>query len=194
MKQIQLVGPVDKRAVAYPLFKLCDVLGKTLVVTDDANFRRFADNYENEFTVGRSDFYVVNDVSQAIVSDLGLKLNAYDYVIFITTNILIDNNDVLVYCHGNSRLVCGEDVIDYLENLEHSDVTISTRKPKSKESKDDVFLTADGKIFGYVWDCEEAKRFIPCGSPDLVKLCSHLFSQTLGVSAEEMPKVIGKEV
>lgn len=194
MKQIQLVGPVDKRAVAYPLFKLCDVLGKTLVVTDDANFRRFADNYENEFTVGRSDFYVVNDVSQAIVSDLGLKLNVYDYVIFITTNILIDNNDVLVYCHGNSRLVCGEDVIDYLENLEHSDVTISTRKPKSKESKDDIFLTADGKIFGYVWDCEEAKRFIPCGSPDLVKLCSHLFSQTLGVSAEEMPKVIGKEV
>ena len=42
MRQIQLIGPVDKRAVAYPLFKICDVLGKTLVVTDDANFRRFA--------------------------------------------------------------------------------------------------------------------------------------------------------
>ena len=194
MKQIQLVGPVDKRAVAYPLFKVCDVLGKTLVVTDDANFRRFAENYENEFTVGRSDFYVVNDVSQAIVSDLGLKLNAYDYVVFITTNVLIDNNDILVYCHGCSNLVCGDDVLDMIDTIEHTDVTISTHKPKAKDQKDNIFLTADSKSFGYVWDCEESKRFVPCGSADLVKLCGHLFSQVLGISGEELSKVFSKEV
>ena len=82
MKQIQLVGPVDKRAIAYPLFKMCDTMGKTLVVTDDANFRRFSDDYSNEFTLGRSDFVITNDISQAIIGDLGVKLNTYDYVIF----------------------------------------------------------------------------------------------------------------
>ena len=106
MKQIQLVGPVDKRAIAYPLFKMCDTMGKTLVVTDDANFRRFSDDYSNEFTLGRSDFVITNDISQAIIGDLGVKLNTYDYVIFINTNDLIDNNDCLVY-YNNADISSG---------------------------------------------------------------------------------------
>ena len=70
MRQIELVGPVDKRVIAYPLFKICDVLGKVLVITDDANFRRFSENYsDNEFTVGRSDFVITPDISKAIIEE-----------------------------------------------------------------------------------------------------------------------------
>lgn len=54
MRQIQLVGPIDKRVIAYPLFKICDNLGKVLVITDDTNFRRFSDDYSNEFTDRKS--------------------------------------------------------------------------------------------------------------------------------------------
>lgn len=194
MKQIQLVGPVDKRAVAYPLFKICDILGKTLVITDDANFRRFSEDYSNEFTLGRSDFVISNDISQSIIGDLAVKLNTYDYVIFINTNDLIDNNDCLVYCHGSSNLICGEDTLDYLEALEHFDVTISTHKPSKKNDKNEIFLSADGKTFGYVWDCEEAKMFVPCKNAELVKLANHLFSAVLGVSGEEFSKTIAREV
>ncbi len=191
MKQIQLIGPVDKRSVAYPLFKLCDVVGKTLVVTDDANFRRFSDNYSNDFTLGRSDFVIVNDVSQSIITDLALKLNQYDYVIFITTNTLIDNNDCLIYCHGSSNLVCSEDTLDYLDSLEHFDVTISTHKPIGKGN---IFLSLDKSIFAYVWECEENKFFVPCKNSELAKLCVHLFGNNLGFVAEEIPKIIVKEV
>lgn len=200
MKQIQLVGPVDKRAVAYPLFKMCDIMGKTLVVTDDANFRRFSEDYSNEFTLGRSDFVITNDISQAVISDLGMKLNTYDYVIFINTNDLIDNNDCLVYCHGLSNLVCGDETVDYLDALEHFDVIISTHKPaKSKKEdksseKNEIFLSVDAKSFGYVWDCEEAKMFVPCKNADLTKLSNHLFGNLFGISAEDFGKTIVREV
>ena len=191
MRQIQLVGPVDKRVIAYPLFKMCDTMGKTLVVTDDANFRRFADNYENEFTVGRSDFIVVNDIAETVAGDLGLKLGSYDYVLFINTNTLIDNNDCLVYCHGSSQLICSDDVLDCLEGVEHSEITISAQKPKDKKEN---FLSVEGKAFAYVWECEENKMFMPCKHPELAKICNSLFSSVLGVAGEEFSKIIVKEV
>lgn len=191
MRQIELIGPVDKRVIAYPLFKICDVLGKVLVITDDANFRRFSDNYENEFTVGRSDFVVTSDISQAIIQDLGMKLSTYDFVIIISTNVLIDGNDSLVYCHGSSQLICTEDVLDNIDGIEHQEVTISTHRPSGKS---ELFLTVEGKAFGYVWDCEENKMFVPCKNAELVKLGSFLFSQVLGITKEEFSKMLVKEV
>lgn len=191
MRQIELIGPVDKRVIAYPLFKICDVLGKVLVITDDANFRRFSENYENEFTVGRSDFVVTSDISQVIMQELGMKLSSYDFVIIISTNVLIDGNDSLVYCHGSSQLICTEDVLDSIDGVEHQEVTISTHRPTGKS---ELFLTVEGKAFGYVWDCEENKMFMPCKNAELVKLSSFLFSQVLGITKEEFSKMIVKEI
>lgn len=191
MRQIQLVGPIDKRVIAYPLFKICDNLGKVLVITDDTNFRRFSDDYSNEFTVGRSDFYVMNLVNKESVESLGLRLSSYDYVLIITTNQIIEGNDNLVYCHGQNELICSEDVLDELEVNEHIDMLISTKKPKDKEIK---FCGIDSKKLGYVWDCEENKLFMPCKVPELVNICSFLFAQTLGVSKEEFSQIIAREL
>lgn len=191
MRQIELLGPVDKRAIAYPLFKICDTMGKVLVITDDANFRRFADNYELEFTVGRSDFVITNDITKAFIEDLGSRLSNYDFVLIIATNLLLEGNDCLVYCHGKSQMVCDEKTLDCLEEMEFSDVTISAQKPKAKG---ETFLSIEAKGMKYIWDCEENKRFIPCKHPDLVRLNSYLFAQILGVSKEEYANIVAKDV
>lgn len=195
MRQFQLIGPVDKRAIAYPLFKLCDTMGKTLVVTDDANFRRFAENYETEFTLGRSDFFISAEASKEMLEQRGIKLTSYDYVIFITTNTLVDNNDTLVYCHGLSQMVCSEDVLDIMEGVEHHNLTITTQKPKKEKGvESELFLSNDSKVFAYVWDCEEHKFFVACKHPELTKMVTKLFGETLGVSSEEIPKILVKEI
>lgn len=192
MRQIQLIGPVDKRVIAYPLFKICDTLGKVLVVTDDANFRRFSEGYVNEFTVGRSDFYVCNDISKSIMEDLGLRLSSYDYVIFITTNILLQGNDCTIYCHGQSQLICTEDVIDDIDTIDHVEITISTSKPKEKSEK---FCPVTASGLSYVWTCEENKYFLPCKSQELSKMSAFLFSQVLGYSSkEEYAQTLAKEM
>ena len=89
-------------------------------------------------------------------------------------------------------MICSEDTLDGLEAVEHQDVTISMKKPNSKDA---LFLSIDGKAFNYVWDCEENKMFIPCKHPELAKLSSYLFAQVLGVSSkEEYAKLLVKEV
>lgn len=192
MRQIQLVGPVDKRVIAYPLFKICDTIGKVLVITDDANFRRFSDDYSNEFTVGRSDFYICNDISESIMAELGLRLSSYDYVIFINTNKLLQGNDCTVYCHGQSQLICSEDVIDDLDTVEHMNVTISTSKPKEKN---ELFCSVTSGGLSYVWSCEENKYFLPCKNQDLAKLSAYLFAQVLGFdSKENFASTLAKEL
>lgn len=198
MRQIQVIGPVDKRVILYPLFKICNTMGKVLFITDDANFRRFAENYENEFTVSRSDFIITNDITGRIIEDLGGKLSSYDYVIFSTTNNLINENDLTVYCHGNSQLICTDDTLDNLMDVEHSEVVISTKKPviskDDTEKKNIQYVAVDGKSMSYVWECEENKYFVPCKSPTLVPICAYLFSQILGISSkEEFAKIMAKE-
>ena len=195
MRQIQLIGPVDKRPLAYPLFKLCDTMGRTLVVTDDANFRRFAENYELEFTLGRSDFRIVPNPSREGMEERGVKLTSYDYVIFITTNTLVEENDCVVYCHGNNQMVCSEDVLDIMETVEHNNVIITLQKPKKEKGvTPEIYLSVDSKTFAYVWECEESKYFVGCKHPELGKLCSHLFANVFGVTGEEIPKILVKEV
>ena len=84
-----------------------------------------------------------------------------------------------------------EDVLDEIELNEHIDLLISTKKPKEKEVK---FCGVDSKKLSYVWDCEENKLFMPCKVPELVSICSFLFSQTLGISKEEFSQIIAKEL
>ena len=113
-----------------------------------------------------------------------MKLSNYDYVIFITTNNLIDGNDCTVYCHGLNQSICTEKTLDFLETVEHSDVIISSNKPKDV-GKDNIFLSIEGKGMKYIWDCEENKMFLPCVHADLSKLSAYLFTNTLGVSSKE---------
>lgn len=190
MRQIELIGPVDKRCIAYPLFKICDVLGKVLVITDDANFRRFSEDYSNEFTLGRSDFIITSDILKTVMEELAVKIANYDFIIYITTNTHLEGNDCVVYCHGLNQAICTEDVLSVLESVDHLEVLISTNKSNEKTT----FLPMDSKTLGYVWNCEENKYFLPCKQPELVKLNAYLFSQVLGISKEEFAKLIVKEV
>lgn len=192
MRQIQLIGPVDKRVIAYPLFRICDTIGKVLVITDDANFRRFSDDYSNEFTVGNSDFYVCNDISKSIALELGIRLSSYDYVIIINTNELFPNNDCTVYCHAQSELICTEDVIDDIDTVEHMEIVISTSKPKEKIES---FCSITSNNLDYVWSCEENKYFLPCKNAELGKISAFLFAQVLGLnSKDEYAQILAKDL
>ena len=191
MKRIEILGPVDKRAIVYPLFKACDVLGKVLVISDDSNLRRFADKYEKEFTVGRSDFIILPEVTKETVAELSVKFAGYDYVLLVTVNTIFDDCDCIVYCHGAGQLYCNEDVLEGLEEIAHKDVVISAQKPKEKG---ETFLSIEGKGLKYIWDCEESKMFLPCNHADIGKLSSLLFAEVVGASSEDYGKYLVKEV
>lgn len=191
MKQICLIGPVDKRVVAYPLLKVIDIAGKVLVVTDDANFRRFSDDYSLQFTFGRSDYIILNEITPFAIEEAGFKVLNYDYVLYVTTNTLIENNDILVYCHGDNKSICTSDILDILADRDdYKEVLLSQVKNNVKSiPKIDI----SKETMGYVWSCEEYKEFLPCKNVELVKTSVELFSEKLGISKEEYQKIIVRQ-
>lgn len=190
MKQICLIGPIDKRVVAYPLIKVAEMVGKLLIITDDANFRRFGDNFEREFNRGNSAYVIVNDIDEYIAINKDQKVSNYDFIIYITTNSLINGSDKVVYCHGLSKTVLPEETLSVLEEVKHSEVLISQGKVVDKNV---ILVGVDKLTMGYVWSCEESKSFVSLKDVNLSKITAHLFSDYIGVGKEEFTKLLMRE-
>lgn len=189
MKKICLIGPVDKRAMVYPLIKLLDLTGKTLVVSDDGNFRKFDDEFEPVFTKGRVDFKIipiVNDEEIRIINTVG-----YDYVVYVVSNLLVPDCDKYVYCHSLNKGICTPDVIETLEDKveDYKDVLIT---PSVVKDKNVLKLGVDKDTIGYVWGCEEANAFLPCKSIKITKLIAYLFSDVLEIPQDSIVKTLGR--
>lgn len=188
MKKICLIGPVDKRILAYPLLKVLDLTGKTLVLTDDANFRRFSDDYGSEFSIGRIDIKVIHDITPNILSVLKVG-DDYDYALIITTNTLIDDCDSVVYCHSLNKAMCTPEVLEVIEGVEHKDVTVTCSVVKDKGI---LKMVVDKAGLGYIWYCEETKLFCECKDAKLSKAVAYLFSDVLGISQDSIVKTLGR--
>lgn len=186
MKKICLIGPVDKRVLAYPLLKVLDLTGKTLVITDDSNIRRLADDYSKEFTIGRVDVKVVTDISNIVTID---NSSDYDYILYMSTNELVPNCDSVVYCHSLNKAIGSPDVLSALEGVEHKSVAIT---PSVIKDKNTLKISVDKGSIGYVWYCEETKLFCECKDAKLSKAVAFLFSDVLGVGQDAIVKTLGR--
>ena len=189
MKKICLIGPVDKRAITYPLIKLLDLTGKTLIVSDDGNFRKFDDEFEPLFTKGRVDFRII-----PVLDDEGVEsinTTGYDYVIYVVANLLVKDCDKYVYCHSLNKGVCTKDVIDTLEDKveDYKDVVIT---PSVVKDRSILKVPMDKDTIGYIWGCEEANQFIPCKNAKITKLIAYLFSDVLDIPQDTIVKALGR--
>ena len=201
MHFIQMVGPVDKRPLLYPLFKVADVLGRTLVITDDTCVLRFSEDFEKDFSVNRSDFYyraiIESDVSE-LQKNLGVSFSGYDYVLVVSTNTVIMENDniygdQLVYVHGNKNAMCSEQTFNIISEGNFNEVVISINKAPKNHPKEVPYFVVDTKLYQYVWDCEEEGRFLPVRG-NVGSFAGKLFSAGLGISESEFSSQGAREV
>lgn len=186
MQSICLIGGVDKRIISYPLIKCLGLMGKTLVVTDDSIYRRFGDNYELEFEKGQVDFKVLPKVP-VTVSGLGVTLDAYEYVLYITTNELI-KSDKVVYCHGLEKAMATREVQLKLEDIEHVDITLTM----SKVEKGILAIGYSKEAMEYICNCEEHKEFVPCNGASFTTLMCTLFDDVFKMSKDNMRKLLAR--
>lgn len=187
MKSICLIGGVDKRVISYPLIKCLGLIGKTLVITDDGVYRRFGDNYETEFEIGQTEFKVMTVIPKN-VDDLGINLNNYDYVVYITTNELI-HSDKVVYCHGVEKAIAPPDVLSVLDGIEHVDITLTM----SKVEKGTLSIGYSKEAMGYICNCEEYKEFVPCNGASFTTLMDTLFGDIFNMSKDNMKKLLARK-
>lgn len=185
MKRVTIVGAVDKRLIVYPLMHVLGLTGKTILVTDDGNLRRFGDTYEKEFSKGINDVRVVQEVSERVE-----EKGEYDFEVYVTTNEIVDESDLVVYCHGLHKTFATEPVIEKFEELESKQEVLVTASRVKEVEKGVTRLEISKDTIGYVCDCEEHKDFIACNNSVLAKVGAYLFGDFTGLGQEGYIKVL----
>lgn len=180
MKKICLIGPVDKRIIAYPLIKCLIHLGRTLIVTDDGVYRRFDDEYSTNFTYSQSEFLIVPMVNEDLENEINEKNVGFDYVLYITTNELPES-DVIIYCHGVEKSFCSKPVLDVLEDKECGEVYITFSRVEIPKGSNTIRIEPIRDLMAYVFECEEKKEFLPTKSSMLLSLLVKFFEKELDV-------------
>lgn len=178
MKTICLIGPVDKRAIAYPLIKCLTELGRALIITDDSVYRRFSDNYDTEFSYSNSEFRVVTIVDEEVIKEVEQVKTNFEYVLYITTSELPDGCDKVIYAHGVGKSFLGEDLVSSIENKECREVIITMTPVKDKTIPK---ITPDKTVMSYIYACEEHKEFLPSKDSGFITMVTTLFEEELEV-------------
>jgi hypothetical protein len=178
MKKICLVGPVDKRAIAYPLLKCLMFLGRTLVVTDDSVYRRFSETYETEFGFANSEFSVVPVVTKEVEERINSISSTFEYVLYITTNELPEGMDKILYCHGVEKGIATSGVLSVLENIEYTDVYVTFSRVTDSEA---LKMEPSKSIMSYVFECEERKDFVGTTDGSYAAMLHKFFEKELDV-------------
>jgi hypothetical protein len=157
MKKICLIGPVDKRAIAYPLLKCLMFLGKTLIITDDSVYRRFSETYETRFGFAQSEFIVAPVIDKDVIDHVESVSSTFDYVLYITTNELPVGMDKILYCHGIEKGIATSDVLSVLENIDHTEVYVTFSRVADNTA---LKIEPSKSIMAYVFECEDRKDFV----------------------------------
>lgn len=186
MRSLLLVGAVDKRGVSYPVLKVMMTLGRVLVLTDDAMYRRFDEDYRMDFGFENSHFIIQPQITQHFVDSIKHITDMFDYVVYITTNEVL-NADKIIYLRGVNRSILGNEAMEELEGLEHAEVFITY----AKLSNPKILKIAPTKSqIEYFNECEDSKEFLATKDLSYVGLLQTLFDKELGMSKKSLKKIM----
>jgi hypothetical protein len=178
MKRICLIGPVDKRAIAYPLIKCMMFLGKTLVVTDDSVFRRFSESYDLNFGLANAEFIITPVIDKTVLTHVTSVESSFDYILFLTTNELPPDCDKVLYCHGVEKGFCSSGVLKALENVEYTEVLVTFSKVTDTSV---VKIEPSKSVMTYIFECEDKKEFVESADSSYASMVEQFFTKELDV-------------
>lgn len=190
MKNLCLLGPVDKRAIAYPLLKVLGFLGRTLVITDDANFRRFAESFERDFGVANLDFKVVPELTEELVKTTRESAISYDYVLYLSLDFLPEGMDKVIYAHGVAKSFGSVETLKQLENQEYTEVFVTFAKPSDPQA---LKIEPSKSVMSYILSCEEAKEFLGTTDIAYATMLQRFFEKELDLSKNTLKSLLRRK-
>lgn len=160
MKKILLTGKADKRIIAYPLMYYANNSGKTLVVTDDPNYRRLFEGYGTEGDIDNihieihplfaEDYDVTPDIKRA-------EDESYDTIIFIMDAHREDKifDRTIIFAHQCATFL-GADIEEVIEDTPNVTVISAGigKMPAPEKTKPFVWNVND---FAYITIVEETR-------------------------------------
>lgn len=190
MKQICLLGPVDKRVIAYPLLKVLMFLGKTLIIADDGVYRRFDDEFRMRFAFGNSEFIITPQVSPVLLAEIEGLAPSFDFVLFITNNELPSACDKIIYCRDTEKAIISNGTLSALEDQDFTEVYVTFSRLRDSSL---LKVEPSKALMSYIWDCENAKRFSVLKDQGVAFMLEKFFQTELGVPKTTIKGLLARE-
>lgn len=199
MISLAIAGKADKRILAYPLVKTLALMGKTLVATDDAAYRRLYS--------GTGDKGMINDVEIRIVKDFsgdsmeGLLEEAeeggFDYALYLTEcHVPQDAVRTVALCSPAHTFLGSslEELVEYQEcDYVFASLTV-IEKPKGYWKQPVTQILWKPEYLQYVCEVEERRCLMPLKDKTVVPFLCRAFADSLHIDQAKMAKVMKRKL
>lgn len=173
MKKILLTGKADKRIIAYPMMYLANNAGKTLLVTDDPNYRRLYEGYDTEGDLDNIHIEIhplFKDDADFSAIIRQAEENSYDVVLFILDAHREDKifDRTIIFAHQYMTFL-GADIDEVIEDTPNVTVIAAGlgKMPTPQKIKQFNWTVED---FTYMTMVEEQRKLFPPKDKKLIEL------------------------
>lgn len=200
MISLAIVGKADKRVLAYPLMKTLALMGKTIVATDDAAYRRLYPGMENKGMINDVEIHIVknfsDDSSEEFLS--GMKDDNYDYVLYLTEGYVPPDAKKTIALCSPSHTFLGAYLEGLVECSDYSDCVFASltviEKPKGYWKAPVTQILWKPEFIQYICETEERRCLMPLKDKTVVPFLCRVFAESLHIDPAKMLKVMKRKL
>lgn len=187
MKHIALLGPVDKRVLVYPIARALSIEHRVSIMADDGAYRRLYKGTEDSGTIGTVDVFISTTFSEELLNKANETGINYDYNIIVSTHVIPDKANYIIYCRGINRSFCPEDVLEKIENIPGKEVVITY---ETVEDKSITYVPLQEDMMRYVFFVEETKQLHRLTNKNYSKIVAKIFAEALDYREEQLNELL----
>lgn len=188
MAVISLVGKVDKRILAFPLIRALSIEGKTVVYTDDSNFK-------NLFT-GNSNIGIVEDIT--IIYESNIKMadetkyisELAKHIVFVYTDFIKEDSDIIFNCSNYDRSFHPDKTELEEEKPENQFDLVFSSVPLRKVPS---VLVMKPIYYRYLLETEEKKEFLILKDKEINTFLANKVSSKVDMPKEQFLKLLSRK-
>lgn len=188
MAVISFVGKVDKRILAFPLIRALSIEGKTVVYTDDSNFKNLFASTSNIGVV--EDITIIYESNIKNIEETNYISELGKHIIYVYTDAQYENSDVVFNCNSYDRSFQPDRFELEEEKPENQIDLIFSSIPLRKVPN---VLVMKPSFYQYLLEIEEKKEFLILKDKEINTFLANKISGKVDMSKEQFMKLLSRK-
>lgn len=176
---ISITGTADKRPIVYPLLYVLNILGSTLFLTNDTDYRRLMAGTEKG-EIGNIYLNASARMNDGIINRYEKMSKDFEHCVIVSFEETgLFENKINVIRDGEET-----------EKGVYIRVGYSVPKAEAAPRKKEFFIPQNDSLFRQLYQIELSSRFTPIKDTQALKALSSVFAPMFGKTEKEMRKLL----
>lgn len=196
MVSLAIVGKADKRILAYPLMKTLALMGRTVVLSDDAAYRRLYSGMGDRGVIDDVEIRIVKEFPDGLPGDFVnvAEDGGYDYALYLTEGYIPPDAKRVVALCSPSHTFLGSSLEGLVEDSDYIFASLTViEKPKGYWNVPVTQILWKPEFIQYVCETEERRRLAPLKDKAVSLFLCRTFADSLHMDPAKMSKVMKRK-